>query len=398
MVSDPHHSGIAALRKMAHHLGSIHPLSVFLLCLLLLTQIPIVSAHGGSGTVGLPRGTGVLVILFGLVIVSGAIVLKRTRHLAPRAALSGIVIGLVVLTLGTILFDGLRPDPTYTASTMPFPRSWYPSLSLAAGLSITVLSFVVGWRRWPTRPRYMFFGMLLGMWVMYPTLMPESAGATHPLGYALVLGTPVLVGYILWTDAWGVLREVLRDPVARRFGIAIGSVAGLFFMMTTGYISIFLEEAGPTEPTIVVLPVHYQLVQWPTLEVILPRLPLMVALSIGIATVVGLLSVLIGLNAALIARQWRVEQQAGLTEGTAGSAAVIGSCTCSCCGPLVAKVAMLAAGPAIAAPLYWIFVDPTSPLSVLFIIASIGLFTGTLVRSIQVVRAPDQSSAVVPAD
>jgi hypothetical protein len=398
MAVDPRYVGTTDHRQKSHLLGSRRLLSILGLLVFILTQMPVVSAHGGAGTLGLSQGTGILVILLGLGVLSGAILLKRTSHIAPSTALASIFIGLLVITLGTILFDILRPDPTYTASTMPFPRSWYPVLSLLVGLSIMMGSVIIGWLRWPTQPRYTGLGFLLGMWVVYPVLIPSPASATHPLGYALVLGTPVLVGYILWTDTGHVIRGVLRDPVARRFGVGVGGVVAFFFMATTGYLSFFWEEGGPTEPTVVVLPVHYQLVQWPTLEVILPDLPLMVAISIGIATVVGLLSVLIGLNAAVIARQWRVEQRAGLTEGTAGSAAVIGSCTCGCCGPLVAKVAMLAAGPAIAAPLYWIFVDPSSPLSVLFIIGSIGLFTGSLVYSVNTVRHSAHSSSIVPAD
>lgn len=397
MVSGPRQPRDEDRHERSPRLGSIRLLAVLLLCVLTLTQIPVVAAHGGGESLGLPHGAGIFVILLGLGVLSGAILLKRTSHISPTAALSGVFVGLVIITLGTILFDGLRPDPTYSASTMPFPRSWYPLLSLTAGLVITVLSFAVGWLRWPTKPRYTFLGILMGLWVAYPVLISSPASATHPLGYALVFGTPILVGYILWTDVWGVLREVLRDPVARRFGLGVGFVVALFVMSTTGYLSFFVEEGGPTETTIVVLPVHYQLVQWPTLEIVVPQLPLMVALSIGILTVVGLLSVLVGLNAALIARHWRVEERSGMTEGTAGTAAVVGSCTCGCCGPLVAKVAILAAGPSIAAPLYWIFVDTASPLSVLFIIASIGLFTGSLVYSVEAARHPDQSAAIVPA-
>jgi hypothetical protein len=111
-----------------------------------------------------------------------------------------------------------------------------------------------------------------------------------------------------------------------------------------------------------------------------------------------MLSALIGLNAALIARHWRVEERAGMTEGTAGSAAIVGTCTCGCCGPLVAKIAVLAAGPSIAAPLYWVFVDSASPLSAVFIVGSFVLFTGSLIYSVQAARQPDQSAAIIPAD
>lgn len=127
---------------------------------------------------------------------------------------------------------------------------------------------------------------------------------------------------------------------------------------------------------------------WPTLEVLLPQVPLFFAISIGVITVVGLLSVLVGLNAALIARYWRAEEQAGIAENTTKSAAILGTCTCSCCGPLVSQISLLVAGPTVAAPVYWVFVDAASPFTSIFIISSILLFTGTLVYSVKSARLP----------
>ena len=374
----------------------VRPLPLFAVLCLALTRVPVVSAHGGSGAAGLTQWHGVFVASLGVVLVSGLVVCKRTNVLSPTTALYGVFCGLVVTALGAILFEGLAPDTIYTASSMPFSRSWYPLLSLAVGLSITVASLVGGWLRWPTRPRYTFLGVLVGAWITYPTLVPDSY--SHPLGYALVVGTPVLVGYVLWTDAWGVLRAVLDDPVARRFGGGVGLLVGLFFLSVSGYLTVFLEEGAPRETAVAVLPVIYQLVLWPTLEVVLPDVPLFVAISPGVVVVVGTLSVLVGLNAALIARHWRVAERAGMTESAAGTGAIVGSCTCGCCGPLVAKVAILAAGPSIAAPLYWVFVDSASPLSPLFVVGSIVLFTASIVYSVEAARHPDRSSAVVPAD
>jgi hypothetical protein len=87
-----------------------------------------------------------------------------------------------------------------------------------------------------------------------------------------------------------------------------------------------------------------------------------------------------------------------MTQGTVGSTAIVGTCTCGCCGPLVAKLALLAAGPSIAAPLYWVFVDSASPLSVLFIVGSRLLFTGTLLYSIDSADQRRTSSSATPAD
>jgi len=330
--------------------------------------------------------------------VGGAIALKRTDRISPTVALYGVFLGIVLAGFGAVLFDGLSPDPTYTASSFPFPRSWYPPLALSIGFLITILSFAIGWLRWPTRPRYTFLGILMGLWISYPYLLPGPASDSHPLGYAIVLSTPVLVGYIIWTDAGDILRAVMRDPVARRFGVGVGLVLALFFLTITGYLSFFPEEGAPHQVTIAVLPAIYQIVTWPTLEIVLPHIPFFLAVSPGQLIIVGSLSALVGLNAAIIARHWRVEERAGLTQGTAGSAAIVGTCTCGCCGPLVAKIAVLAVGPSFAAPLYWLFVDSASPLSGLFIVGSLLLFTGSLLYSINEARRPDQSTPIVPAD
>lgn len=281
---------------------------------------------------------------------------------------------------------------------MPLPRSWYPPFALSTGLLIAVASFVGGWLRWPTRPRYTALGILVGVWIAYPALMPGPASDTHLLGYALVLGTPVLVGHVLRTDAWGTLRAVLRDPVARRFGVGVAVVVALVLASLSGYLSVFPEEGIPHETTVVVLPAVYQLVTWPTLEVVAPHVPLFVAVSPGQLLLTGLMGGLVGLNAALVARHWRVEERAGAAESTAGTAAVVGSCTCGCCGPLAAKVALVAAGPSVAAPLYWVFVDSASPLSAAFVVGSVVLFTGTLVHSIGAARDADRAGPLASGE
>lgn len=384
--------------ERSHWDRSNRSLSIVLFFALTLTQLPVVSAHGATATTGLAQWHGILIGGFGITVLAGTIICKRINRLSPPIAVYGVFVGIAVTAFGAILFEGLASDPTYSARSMPFPRSWYEPLAVSTGLLIAVLSFIIGWLRWPSRPRYTFLGMLMGVWVAYPALMPGIAGDSHPLGYAIVLGTPIAVGYIIWKDAGSVLRAVLRDPVARRFGIGVGIVLAFFFVTVTGYLSFLPEEGLPHETTIVVLPVIYQLVTWPTLEIALPHIPFFLAISPGQISIIGLLSSLIGLNAALIARHWRAEQRAGMTEGTVGSAAIVGSCTCGCCGPLVAKIAILAAGPSIAAPLYWVFVDTASPLSGLFLIGSITLFTGSLIYSVEAARQPDRSTSIIPAD
>ena len=361
---------------------------------LALTQIPVVSAHGGSEAGGLSQWHGAVLAVLGFVSLGTTVLLKQTKRISPTVALYGVFAGLFVTVLGAILFEGLAPDPTYSPESMPFPRSWYQPIGVVLGTSIAAVSVVVGWIRWPTKPRYMFLGVLTGLWVLYPYLLPEPASYWNPLGYAIVLVTPVLIGYILWKDAGSVIQTVLREPAARRFGFGVGVLTALFFMATSGYISVFWQEGGPEETTVAVLPAVYQLVSWPTLEVALPQIPLFFAMSPGVAVIVGLLSGLIGPNAALIAQRWLADQRAGATQSSVGTATIVGACTCGCCGPLVSQVAILAAGPTVAAPLYWLFVDSASPFSTLFVILAVVVFVGTLLYTINTDRlsAPPSSS------
>lgn len=385
--------------------GSIRPVSVLILFVLVLTQIPVVSAgHGAAETTELTQAHGIVLALVGVMVLGSTIILKRTDRVSPTRALYGVFVGLTVAALGVIVFSAAAPDPSYTADSMPFSRSWYPLIALSLGFLIMTLSIIVGLLRWPTRPRYIFFGILMGLWIAYPYLIPDQASDTHPLGYLIVLGTPVFVGYLIRKDAGDLLSVVLRDPVARRFGIGVGIVATVYFLSVTGYLS-FVPEPGVynrDQSFIGILSHIYELVRWPMLFTYLPDVPLvpifLLVISPGVLVVTGLLGGLIGLNSALIAHHWRVEEQVGKTKSTTQTAAVVGCSTCGCCGPLVAQVAILAAGPSIAAPLYWVFIDSASPLSALFIVAAIVLFTGSLIYSVEAARQSSQSPSLVPAD
>ena len=139
--------------------GSLRPPAVLLLLLLAITQIPVVSAHDGAGTFGLSPWHGTLIISGGMTVLGGLVLLKRRICISSTTALYGVFLVLVATAFGTILGGGLVSNPTYTALTMPFPRSWYQPLSLVVGILIAVLRLVVGWLRWPTRPRYTFLGI-----------------------------------------------------------------------------------------------------------------------------------------------------------------------------------------------------------------------------------------------
>ncbi|WP_435119775.1 hypothetical protein [Halolamina sp. C58] len=381
-----------ARSEMADAPSSLLP---FLAVLLLLGGLPGTVAAHGTTTGGLSHWHGIALLVLGALIIGAGILAKRYDKGALEMVLSTVFVGIVVAAIGAVLFDVHSPDPVYSASTMPFPRSLYPFIGAAVGLSTIVASFFFGWSRWPYRPRYTFLGMLMGGWILYPYIVPGFA-SKNPLGYALVLGTPVAVGYVLWKDAGEVLQVIMDDTIARRFGVGIGIVTGLFFLSITGYLSFFPEEGVPQQIVITVLPAQYQLVVWPTFEMLIPEVPFFLALSPGVVVIIGTLSVLVGIQASLIARKWRVDEQIGATMSTANTSAIVGTCTCGCCGPLVAKVAVLLAGPTVAAPLYWIFVDTSSPLSVIFIVGSMLLFTGSILYSIGSVYHPDRSTDIAP--
>ncbi|MEE6208916.1 hypothetical protein U3A55_01920 [Salarchaeum sp. III] len=355
---------------------------VVVFALLALTQASAASAHRATDTGVLSKALGIELAALGVIVLGVAVLAKRRAWVTPTRALAAVFLGIVLTAFGVVLFETLSPDLTYGAGTLPFPRSWYALMSLVGGFTIMLATLALVRHKWPSRPRYAALGILLGAWVAYPYLIPGAASDTHPLGYAIVLATPVVVGYILQRDAGRALRRVARDRVATAFGVGVALCMLLFFLSVTGYLSILAIEGLPHRRVTAVIPTLYQLVTWPVLELYFPHVPLFVALSPGHLLITGLLSALVGTSAAFIAYRWRAGGDAGLTEGSAGSAAIIGSCTCGCCGPLIAKVAVLATSSSVAAPIYWLFVDTASPFSTLFLVGSIVLFTASVVYSV----------------
>ena len=348
--------------------------------------VPTVSAHGGEHTPNIPQWYGLVVILLGVGIIGASIVAKRRVASATSGrALASVFVGILITAIGGILLVQLSPIDTYSASSMPFPRSWYLVLAFGAGSAIVVGSAILGPLRWPTRPRYMVLGALLGAWILYPVIMPNE-GTLHPLGYVLALSVPVTVGYVIWCDGRPVLTTVYQDRVARRFGIGVGVVVSIFFLFSTGALSFVPEDGriGGQEITNVPAFMHTEpaanpLVMWPAVEVWLPQVPFSGFVSVGVVLLVGLIGVLVGLNALMVAYQWRRETGASSTQSTAGAAAVVGPNACGCCGPVFAELAVVLVGPSAAAPLYWLFVDFSSPIGSLFFVASVALLTGSFV-------------------
>lgn len=361
--------------------------TVGVLSLLLLSGVPTVSAHDTSSVHHISYWHGFVILVAGLLTLGGSVWLKREGRIRPRSALYGVFGGLVATAVGGILFTELAPETYYSAQSAAFPSAWYQPIALLLGGSILVCSVILGRLRWPTHPRYSVLGMELGLWVAYPALVASGTEYTSPLGYGIVLSVVLTVGYILWTDCATSIRTVLQNRTARRFGAGVSVVVALFFMFAAGFFSFFPEtgERIPDTLTITVLPALFPLVTWPTVELWAPSVPFAGMLSVGVVLVVGLISGLVGLNAAIAARMWIAEESVEFNQSASGAAAFVGSNACSCCGPMVAKFVILAMGPSAAAPLYWLFVDLASPAGSLFLVSSIALLVMSLLSAVNAI-------------
>lgn len=349
----------------------------------------IVSAHGGEHTPNIPQWYGLIILLVGFGILGTTIVLQRRNWLErTEHALAGVFLGVLVAALGGIIIVQLSPIDEYSASSMPFPRAWYPIITLTVGLSIVVASTLLGKLRWPTRPRYAGLGILLGLWIAYPALFQEFNSYYNPVGYAIALAVPSTVGYIIWRDGRDVLGHIWQDTITRRFGLGIGAVMLLFFVFSTGLVSLVPEdglmngqEVMDVPAFIATQPFANPLVIWPAVEVWLPQIPLSAAVSLGVLLMIVLLGGLVTITAMLAAYQWRHTGGSNSAQSTAGAAALVGPNACGCCGPMFAQLAVVLLGPSAAAPLYWLFVDFSSPIGSFFFVASVGLLTGGFVYS-----------------
>jgi hypothetical protein len=332
----------------------------------------------------MPQWLALAVLLVSVVAVVGSAYARRRT--GATVALGGAFAGLFVAATGAVGLVQLSPVETLAASQPAISRAWFGPLTLGIGLAIVVGSLVVGRMRWPDRPRYAALGMLLGLWVTYPVLTTGSL--TNPVGYLLAVAVPVTVAYVVWRDAKSLLVRASADRASRWFGAGTGLVAGLFFMFSMGMLTFVPEPGGGVdldESFVTTARVANPFVYWPGVEFhfhdFVGTTPLSGVLSIGMVGMVGMVAVLVGLNAALLGYQWRANDATGSAEVTTGSAAAAAPNACCCCGPVVAELAVVSAGPAAAAPLYWLFVDLASPVGALFFVASVALLAGNLARA-----------------
>lgn len=343
-----------------------------------IAAIPTATAHGGTVHAETPHWILLAVTLMGLSIVTIALFFGRTRWATkPRRVLTGIFAGGLITMVGTIALTQIQIEPV---GTTPIGRQWYPVLSGASGILLMTGSFVLGQLRWPHRPLYAMLGFLLGLWVAYPVLIPGSS-LTNPLGYVLVVAVVALVAYLVWCDVRPALDTSGTDRLSRRTGLASGILFTVFLLFSAGLFSVNPDEGvnRPTSAFVTIVSFADPLVVWPAVEFYLPSIPLIGALSIGMALVIGLLAVLIGVNTTLMTTVWQQDLDLSGSRGVVGAVATTGATACCCCGPAVYAIASAVFGLS-ATPLYWAFVSPSSPVGALFLVGAITLLTGSAIE------------------
>ncbi|MFB6093433.1 MAG: hypothetical protein ABEJ77_00640 [Halanaeroarchaeum sp.] len=342
-----------------------------------LAAVPAAAAHTGTTHAGTPHWAILALLLVGIGIVGLARLATQRGRIEARAGAGTILAGVVIGGLGAIGLVEIQ----VVSRTGPSLGALYPYASLLIGASVMIGGLIVTRLRWPDRPRYAVLPGLLGVWIVYPNVLPDD-GVTHPLGYALVLGLPIAVGYVVRRDAGGAIRAALRDRFARTIGLATGAFTTVLVAFSAGTLSVNPDDGIglPTEPVLTTIPVANPLVTWPAIEFYLPAVPIAGMVSVGTAILFGLLGGLVGTNAAVLTAQWQAGRSVSLRGSLLGSVATTGATACCCCAPAVYGVLSALFGSAVT-PIYWAFMDSSSPLGAAFLAASVLLLTASLVHA-----------------
>lgn len=195
------------------------------------------------------------------------------------------------------------------------------------------------------------------------------------------MAVPLAVGYILWHGVRPALTRDVIDPLSRRVGLVVAGLFTVFFLFSAGLFSVNPDEGvnGPTQAFLTIASFANPLVVWPAVEFYLPSIPLVGALSVGTALIIGLLAGLIGLNTSLITAIWQRDIEFSPSNSVVGAFATTGATACCCCGPAIYALASVALGVT-ASPLYWAFIDPASPIGALFFASAVVFLTGSTIR------------------
>lgn len=334
-----------------------------------------VAAHAGTTHGGTPHW-----LLFGgtalglLAILAGGAAYRRTRRRAAGVVLAA---GAVLAVVGAIGLVELQ----VVGDATPELTEYYEPASIVLGSLVLLGSLVGGRLRWPTRPDYAFLGILLGVWILYPAVLPNG-GVSNPFGYLVVASVPALVALILWRDARGVLQSLRLQRTPLVVGAAAGLLFAAFLAFSTGSVTLNPDDGRnlPTEPLVTTMPVTDPLVLWPAVEFVFPDVPFAGYVSVGTLVFFGLLASLVGVNVALIHQQWRATRDGAAGGSFVGMLTATGTTACCCCAPALYGATSVLLG-ASATPLYWAFMDSSSPLSSGFFALTVVLLTRSIVRA-----------------
>jgi len=353
-----------------------------------------VVAHAGTTHAGTPHWVLGALTLVGVAVAVGGWSLLRGERARLGAAAVGI--GAVVTIAGLIGLVEVQITPGAT----PEWTRWFPVVNTVAAIVVALGSLVVVRWKWPERPRYVGLGFLLACWIGYPAMMPNE-GIAHPLGYLLALAVPLSVAAILHVDGRAVVATALADLRSKAVSAAAFCLFAVFFVVSAGTVSVNpdVTPAIAGDGFVTVQRVVGPLVYWPAVEFYWPAASLSGYFSPGTVILVGLLGGLVALNAGLVARQLAAEGATDSPQAMFGTLAASGATACCCCAPALYGVAGVLFGAA-ATPVYWAFMDPTSPVGGIFFAVSVIVLTGSVIRASHdpACRIPRESDAPRAAD
>ncbi|WP_436909255.1 hypothetical protein [Halosimplex marinum] len=357
-----------------------------------------VVAHAGTTHAGTPHWILGAVTILGIAAGIGGYRVLRDEARSDRVGAGLLSLGAVAVIAGTIGLVEVQIAPAAT----PDWTEWFPVINAVSAIFVALGSLVVVRWKWPERPRYVGLGLLLAAWIAYPTLLPEE-GLTNPLGYLLAAAVPGAILYVFYRDAGPSFPGVLTARVPALVAVVTFALFGVFYLFSAGTLSVNPDLTADVAGQGFVTPyqVASPLVYWPALEFYFPAVPLSGYVSLGSLLLVAILGGLVASNAALAARQLTAGGSVDSPRAIVGTVTTAGATACGCCAPAVYGAAGAVFGAA-ATPVYWAFMDPSSPVGGLFFAASVLLLTGSAVRASHdpacaVPREPETSGAAEQA-
>ena len=335
-----------------------------------------VAAHAGTTHAGTPHW-----LLAALVAVGFALLFVGWRRLSRdngdlRIGIAALLGGLLAVLVGGIGLVEIQVTP----EVAPAWASSGGVINVAVASLLAVGSLGVVRRRWPERPRYVALAFVLAVWIAYPVVMPNS-GLTNPLGYLVVFAVPVTIAYVFARDGGDRLVRALSDRTSRAVTAVSFLLFSAFFAVSAGTVTLNPDTTARTagEAFVRLHPVASPLVYWPAVEFYVPSIPAAGYVSVGSALLIAVLGGLVALNAGLVTRQWQTGGTPDSPETMLGAVASSGATACCCCAPAFYAAIGGVFGTA-ASPVYWAFLDPTSPVGGLFLAASVLLLVGSAIR------------------